>query len=156
MNKDKRLHPRSKLSYPVTMVTSRGAMEGETKDMSAGGCLYLFPGAVEAEGKVPIIELPTGLPLHLSAQVIWVNISDPDDKMTPHGMGVRISHHDINLSEGKRGQITSNSTSGYNLVSHLLKSSHSCAIFGVYPWPWQTRSTAISAYSDEEPILILS
>lgn len=90
MIEEKRRYARSEVRWPVTLKTSRGSMEAETKDVSLGGVFIrsrnpLSPDEVLAMVvKVPDLEQP----LKIDGKVIWSNISGSDNEFTPHGMGV--------------------------------------------------------------------
>ena len=90
MAKDKRLYPRSKVRWPVTMITPEGTMEGETGDVSTLGAFIRCQKPLNPTATIFLsVKLPVGSPLEVSAQVVWSNIVDPTDENTPGGMGVR-------------------------------------------------------------------
>lgn len=90
MKKEKRSYPRSKVNWPVTMITSTGPVEGETKDVSTLGAFILCPEPLDlAENLFLTLQLPAGSPLEVSAKVVWSNFSDPEDNTAPRGIGVR-------------------------------------------------------------------
>ena len=65
-------------------------MEGETKDMSAGGAFISCPEPLKPnEPFLLTVWLPTGLSAEVSAEVVWSNAFDPNEEMKPRGMGVR-------------------------------------------------------------------
>ncbi len=90
MIEDKRLYPRSKVRWPVTMTTASGIIEGETEDVSKLGAFIRCQEPLDPSERFLLsVKLPAGSPLEISAQVIWSSIADPLDKDTPRGMGVR-------------------------------------------------------------------
>ena len=90
MVKDKRLYPRSKVRWPVSMITPEGAMEGETEDMSTSGAFIRCQEPLNPTERILLsVKLPSGSPLEVSAQVVWSNIVDPSDDNNPRGRGVR-------------------------------------------------------------------
>ena len=87
---DRRSRIRFNVRYPVTITTSRGTMEGETKDMSADGASISCPEPLNPNEPFLLkVEFPTGLSVEVSAEVVWTNIPGPEDEMTARGMGVR-------------------------------------------------------------------
>lgn len=90
MDVDKRLYRRSRVEWPVTVVTSKGTMEGETRDVSTLGAFISCHEPLQPKESLLLsVELPTGSPLQVFAEVIWSTISSPENQGGPHGMGVR-------------------------------------------------------------------
>lgn len=90
MKKEKRSYPRVKVSWPVSMITSAGAMEGETKDVSTSGAFILCQQPLEpAENLLLTVKLPAGSPFKVNAKVVWSNFSNLEDTTSPKGIGVR-------------------------------------------------------------------
>ena len=90
MELDKRLYPRSKVRWPVTMTTSVGTIEGETIDVST---LVAYIQCQEplnpSENFLLSVKLPAGSPLHVFAEVVWSNSTGLKSNNGPPGMGVR-------------------------------------------------------------------
>ena len=90
MEKDKRSYPRSNVSWPVTMITATGTVEGETKNVSTlGAFIYCQEPPDPADSLFLSVKLPAGSPLEVSAKVVWSNFSSPEDTTTPRGIGIR-------------------------------------------------------------------
>ena len=90
MNLDKRLYARSKVEWPVKVITSKGTMEGETRDVSTLGAFISCHEPLQPKESLLLsVELPTGSPLQVFAEVIWSTISSSENQGRPHGMGVR-------------------------------------------------------------------
>lgn len=90
MEKDKRSYPRSKVKWPVTMITPDGTMEGETTDVSTlGAFIHCQEPLDPTESFLLNVQLPAGSPLQVFAKVVWSNTSSLNEKTTPRGMGVR-------------------------------------------------------------------
>jgi hypothetical protein len=90
MEHDKRLYPRSKVRWPVTMISSAGSMQGETRDMSTLGAFISCETPLHPTERLLLnVKLPSGSPLQVSAQVVWSQVSTPGDEMKPCGIGVR-------------------------------------------------------------------
>lgn len=90
MERNKRLYPRSKVRWPVTMTTSVGTIEGETKDVSTLGAYIQCQEPLNpSENMLLSVRLPAGSPLHVFAEVVWSNSTGLENKNGPPGMGVR-------------------------------------------------------------------
>jgi hypothetical protein len=72
------------------MTTPDGTMEGETRDVSTLGAFIHCQDPLDpTESFLLNVQLPTGSPLQVFATVVWSNNSNPEEKTTPRGMGVR-------------------------------------------------------------------
>ncbi|MGD8437279.1 MAG: PilZ domain-containing protein [Syntrophobacterales bacterium] len=90
MERDKRLYPRSKVKWPVTMTTSAGTIEGETIDVSTLGAYIQCPEQLNpSENLLLSVRLPAGSPLQVFAEVVWSSSTGLASKSGPPGMGVR-------------------------------------------------------------------
>ena len=90
MELDKRLYPRSKVRWPVTMTTSVGTIEGETIDVSTLGAYIQCQEPLNpSENFLLSVKLPAGSPLHVFAEVVWLNSTGLKSNNGPPGMGVR-------------------------------------------------------------------
>ena len=90
MLNDKRSYPRSLVRWPVTIITTSGALEGETINVSSLGAYIrcqrpLYPD----ESLFLRVELPLGSPLQVFAEVIWSSQASAEDETIRPGMGVR-------------------------------------------------------------------
>jgi uncharacterized protein (TIGR02266 family) len=87
---ERREYPRADLRWPVNVVTPEGALKAETRNISVGGA-FICCEAPFSTGKVfPLsIEIPEGKPLEATAEVVWNNMSVPDDRVVNRGMGIR-------------------------------------------------------------------
>ena len=90
MERDKRLYPRSKVRWPVTMTTSVGTIKGETIDVSSLGAYIQCQEPLNpSENFVLSVRLPVGSPLRVFAEVVWSNSIGLESENGPPGMGVR-------------------------------------------------------------------
>ena len=90
MEREKRLYPRSKVRWPVTMTTSVGTIEGETIDVSGLGAYIQCQEPLDtSENLVLSVRLPVGSPLRVFAEVVWSNSTGLESGNRPFGMGVR-------------------------------------------------------------------
>jgi uncharacterized protein (TIGR02266 family) len=85
-----RQHPRTDVSWPVSMETSEGTIKAEVKNISMGGAFIC------CEKPFPIGEMfdvtmvgPDKEPVIATAKVVWSNANVPDNKVINRGMGVR-------------------------------------------------------------------
>ncbi len=110
---ERRRYPRAKILYPVTVQTNRQFMVGLTKDISAEGLFIccqnpLKPGEFF---EMTISVSPLSPRIKALAEVVWANVSGPDDEAQPRGMGIRF----FKMSDEDREVISA-------LVSDNLKS----------------------------------
>ena len=91
MGTEKRQFPRVKVSWPVTMLTAQGPIEGEVKNISLGGAFVHCQEQPESnETFRMIIKIPHSRQfLRASARVARSNIYNPDGTDEPRGIGVR-------------------------------------------------------------------
>ena len=89
--KERRRFPRVEVEWPVTMLTTRGPIEGKVVNVSLGGAFVVClkqPKANEVFRLV--ITIPHGGQiLRATARVARSSIYDPDDENSLSGMGVR-------------------------------------------------------------------
>ena len=87
--RERRLQPRVEVSWPVTMLTSEGSIQGETRDISMQGAF------IYCDKQLPLLErfvLSVKAPatsMQVMAQVVWASNSPAGKKNKPAGMGVR-------------------------------------------------------------------
>jgi hypothetical protein len=87
--RERRLQPRVEVKWPVTMLTSEGAIKGETKDISMQGAfIYCDKPLTLSERFVLSVKAPAAS-MQVMAQVVWASNSSSDRKNEPAGMGVR-------------------------------------------------------------------
>ena len=86
---ERRLRPRVEVRWPVTMLTSEGSMQGETRDISMQGAfIYCERPLALSERFVLSVKAPA-TSMQVMAQVVWASNSSLDKKNKPAGMGVR-------------------------------------------------------------------
>jgi hypothetical protein len=87
--RERRLQPRVEVRWPVTMLTSEGSMQGETRDISMQGAfIYCDKPLPLSERFVLSVKAPAAS-MQVMAQVVWASNSSSDKKNEPAGMGVR-------------------------------------------------------------------
>jgi hypothetical protein len=90
MKRDRRKHIRYHLEFPVTMVTSRGTMIGETNNFSGDGAFICCQGPPNPNENIALsIKFPDGFFMEVSSQVVWSRFAGPEDTKRARGMGVR-------------------------------------------------------------------
>ena len=90
VQKESRKHPRVHITWPVRMKTSQGTIEAEIKNISLGGAFICCPKPLPLRENFRLtIDVPNHEPLRAKAEVVWSNISVPDDRIVNRGMGIR-------------------------------------------------------------------
>ena len=88
MEREKRLYPRSKVRWPVTMTTPIGTIEGETLDVSTMGAYIQCQEPFNpSENFLLSVRLPAGSPLRVFAEIVWSNSTGLESKNEPPGDG---------------------------------------------------------------------
>lgn len=87
--KERRLQPRIEVRWPVTLLTSEGAISGETRDISMQGAfIYCDRPLPLFERFVLNVKAPAAY-MQVMAQVVWADNSKEQNKNEPTGIGVR-------------------------------------------------------------------
>ena len=114
-----RKYPRSKGSWPVVILTNRGALIAETRNISPQGAFIFCERPLPPEEKIRVlIMFPNSRYLDIPSEVTWSYPYGSDKDATPSGMGVRF----LEISEADREFIASLS-SGY-LQAEFEKGSY--------------------------------
>jgi hypothetical protein len=88
-----RKHPRVEVSWSVKMFTPEGEMDGKMVNISCGGA-YIRCSRLLLKNDLftMTIKAPNREPLHVDAEVVWIDIPlIPDKEQAPIGVGVRLS-----------------------------------------------------------------
>jgi hypothetical protein len=83
------LQPRVEVSWPVTMLTSAGAIRGETKDISMQGAFIYCDKLLPLSERFVLSVKAPAASMQVMAQVVWASNSSSNRKNEPAGMGVR-------------------------------------------------------------------
>ena len=76
MERERRKYPRVEIRWPVTVMTSDGPKDGETRNIGAGGALISCKHPLPLHEKVcAILKIPSGDPVIINTMVIRSNIS---------------------------------------------------------------------------------
>ena len=94
---EKRAHPRVEVTWPVSIFTSRGLVEGEIRDISKGGALIHCKKLPETDRTLELsIEIPDHL-MKISATVekVRLNIDDGEKVFPSYDLAVRFLGIDV-------------------------------------------------------------
>ncbi len=76
MTRERRKYPRVEIRWPLTLMTSEGAKEGETKNIGAGGALISCQYPLPLHEKICVIlKIPNRDPVVVNTMVVRSNIS---------------------------------------------------------------------------------
>jgi len=85
---EKRKAPRINVTWPITIITSQGTIEGESRNITPSGifihCKKKLP---EDEVYQMIIKLPNGKQIIVRGQRVWSNLNGRDDTGSLVNMG---------------------------------------------------------------------
>ncbi len=86
---ERRENPRTEVSWPVSVRTEKGLVEGETKDLGVDGMSICF------DDPLPVNEMfsmsimpPNHQTIQVTGKVIWSDLYGIDEKNTSVGLGV--------------------------------------------------------------------
>jgi uncharacterized protein (TIGR02266 family) len=89
---DRRTPTRIRARWPVVVITGKGVLLAETRDISSEGVFISCEEPLTAEEKLRVfIMAPNHRPLEIPAEVAWSNPHGSDQKSTPKGMGLRFT-----------------------------------------------------------------
>ena len=94
---ERRKSPRAEVSWPVSMITPQGLLEGQIKDISRGGALIQCAELPQTDEPLELsIEIPDHL-LGISATVekVRLNIDDSDKDFPSYDLAVRFLGIDV-------------------------------------------------------------
>ena len=94
---EKREHPRTEVSWPVSMITPQGLFEGEIKNISRGGALIQCTELPKTDDSLELsIEIHDHL-LNISAGVekVRLNIDESDEALPSYDLAVRFLGIDV-------------------------------------------------------------
>ena len=103
MGREKRQFPRVEVSWPVTMLTAHGPIQGEITNISLGGAfVHCLEEPDSHEPFRMVINIPDSRQiLRATARVARSNIYNPDDPDELPGIGVRF----VDISDNDRQYI---------------------------------------------------
>ena len=91
MTQERRVYPRAKIKWPVTVETDKGTIDGVTSDVTPNG---VFIHCQKPLSLNVVFEMAIDIPnsehsITAKAEVVWSNRWGPDDEISPRGMGIR-------------------------------------------------------------------
>ena len=90
MNTENRRVPKASIKWPVTIEGSQGEMEGVMTVVTPNGAFIRCSKPLRLNEVINVtITAPNRAPFQIRAEVVLSNMYGPDDKISPHGMGVR-------------------------------------------------------------------
>lgn len=97
---EKRQYPRAEITWPVTVITHNGPVDGRTENLSLTGTLIRCPEVPDLDDHFRLVFKPAARQLLLAtAEMIWSDIF-LNDKYAFYAMGVRFTYipdHDQQL-----------------------------------------------------------
>jgi uncharacterized protein (TIGR02266 family) len=99
---DRRTPTRIRARWPVVVLTAKGVLLAETRDISSEGVFISCEEPLNAEEKLRVfIMAPNHRPLEIPAEVAWSNPHSSEQETTPKGMGLRFTKD----SSDQRGRL---------------------------------------------------
>jgi hypothetical protein len=95
---EKRRHPRIPVRWPITIITDKGTIEGESRNITiAGVFIHCQEEIHENEVHQIIIKIPKQEAILVKGQVVWSNFDSMEETNLYRGMGfsfIKISEDD--------------------------------------------------------------
>jgi uncharacterized protein (TIGR02266 family) len=89
---DRRTPIRIRARWPVVVLTAKGVLLAETRDISSEGVFISCEEPLSPEEKLRVfIMAPNHRPLEIPAEVAWSNPHASGQETTPKGMGLRFT-----------------------------------------------------------------
>jgi uncharacterized protein (TIGR02266 family) len=89
---DRRTPTRIRARWPVVVLTDKGVLLAETRDISSEGVFISCEEPLKPEEKLRVfIMAPNHRPLDIPAEVAWSNPHASEQDTTPKGMGLRFT-----------------------------------------------------------------
>ena len=89
MDDEKRIYPRTEIKWPVSVITAKGMIQGETKNISLNGAFICSEKTLCPNDLLLLtVSGPFGS-MQVVAQVVWSNRCVCDEQKSPSGTGVK-------------------------------------------------------------------
>jgi uncharacterized protein (TIGR02266 family) len=89
---DRRTPKRIRAKWPVVVLTGKGVLLAETRDISSEGVFISCEEPLSPEEKLLVFILaPNHRPLEMPAEVAWSNPDASEQEAAPKGMGLRFT-----------------------------------------------------------------
>jgi uncharacterized protein (TIGR02266 family) len=99
---DRRTPTRIRAKWPVVVLTDKGVLLAETRDISSEGVFISCEEPLKPKEKLRVfIMAPNHRPLEIPAEVAWSHPHDSEQETTPRGMGLRFTKD----SSDQRGRL---------------------------------------------------
>jgi uncharacterized protein (TIGR02266 family) len=99
---DRRTPTRIRAKWPVVVLTAKGVLLAETRDISSEGVFISCEEPLSPEEKLRVfIMAPNHRPLEIPAEVVWSNPHASERETTHKGMGLRFTKD----SSDQRGRL---------------------------------------------------
>ena len=89
---EKRLHPRIPVNWPVVILTPKGAIKGETRNISVGGAFIQYSEEADLNGELQIVfENSEQRSISVTGRKAWSGNFNIDGKSVFSAVGVRFT-----------------------------------------------------------------
>jgi hypothetical protein len=95
---EKRKLPRIEVRWPVTMITEKGSVEGEARNITVEGVFIHCEQRLSVNETYRMLIKPAGEEIAVMGKLIWSNLDSAADRDTLPGMGFCF----VKVSEGDR------------------------------------------------------
>ena len=100
MGIEKRLHPRIPVNWPVVILTPKGAIKGETRNISVGGACIEYSEEADLNGELHIVfEYSEQRTVSVTSRKVWSGNFNFDGKEVYSGVGIQFT--DISPEDGE-------------------------------------------------------
>ncbi len=97
---EKRKLPRIEVRWPVTMITEKGSVEGEARNVTVEGVFIHCLEKLSLNETYRLVIKPAGEKIEVMGKLVWSNLDSAADRDTLPGMGfcfVKVSDGDREL-----------------------------------------------------------
>jgi len=122
---EKRIYPRTEIKWPVSAITAKGMIQGETRNISLNGAFICCEKTLCPDDVLLLtVNGPSGH-MQVVAQVVWSNCCACDEKKSPSGIGVKFMWS-LPKTESECMMWSEASRDHISMPSSLLKQTESC------------------------------
>ena len=84
---EKRKFPRIEAKWPVTIITAKGPVEGDVRNISLGGVFIYCSERLRMNATYRLVISPPGEKIEVRGKLLWYNLDDAAGRDTLQGMG---------------------------------------------------------------------
>jgi len=95
---EKRKLPRIEFQWPVTMITEKGSVEGEARNITVEGVFIHCMERLSLNEAYRLVIKPAGEKIEVMGKLLWSNLDSAADRDTLSGMGFGF----VKVSDGDR------------------------------------------------------